>query len=306
MTILKMEYDFFPTTNYPLKIKETHIVPAITEKIRLQEYAVAIFPSLPTKSSLKKALKKELILLNGQPAKTSDWIKEGQKIELLESREKPQKLFTKKLQVIFEDDYLAVIHKPAGIPTSGNYFKTISNALPFNLNTSNQKDALPAPLPVHRLDNPTSGILLIAKTKAAQVSLNRLFEEKKIEKTYHALVLGSLSNSVVINKSIENKNAETKIELIEEFLFKNESFSLVKAFPKTGRTHQIRIHLAKNGNAIVGDKIYGKDSENIKKRGLFLAATAIEFKHPIKEKLLYFELDLPKRFRDFKELVKNT
>ena len=306
MTILKMEYDFFPTTNYPLKIKETHIVPAITEKIRLQEYAVAIFPSIPTKSSLKKALKKELILLNGQPAKTSDWIKEGQKIALLESREKPQKLFTKKLQVIFEDDYLAVIHKPAGIPTSGNYFKTISNALPFNLNTSHQKDALPAPLPVHRLDNPTSGILLIAKSKAAQVSLNRLFEEKKIKKSYHALVVGTIIESILLKNPIEEKNAETRIEVIENFQLKNEQFSLVKAFPKTGRTHQIRIHLAKNGNAIVGDKIYGKVSENLKKGGLFLAATGLEFNHPITNKMMCFDLELPKKFREFKELVKNT
>jgi len=250
-----------------LKIKETHIVPAINEKIRLQEYAVSIFPSLTTKSSLKKAIKKELILLDDQPARTSDWISEGQKIELLEPEKPNKKVFTLKLEIIFEDEYLALIHKPAGIPTSGNYFKTITNALPFNLKPSNQKDTLTAPLPVHRLDNPTSGILLIAKSKAAQVALNRLFQEKKIIKSYHALVLGTISDSLILKNPIEEKNAETQIEIIENFQFKNENFSLVKAFPKTGRTHQIRIHLAENGNPIVGDKLYGKASENITPAG---------------------------------------
>lgn len=289
-----------------MKIKETHIVPAITEKIRLQEYAVSIFPSLPTKSSLKKALKKELILLDGQPAKTSDWIKEGQKIELLEPEKQKKKVFTLKLEVIFEDEHLALIHKPAGIPTSGNYFKTITNALPFNLKDSNQKDALPAPLPVHRLDNPTSGILLIAKSKDAQVDLNRLFEEKKIKKSYHALVFGTLPDSLILKNRIEEKNAETQVELIEHFQFKNENLSLVKAFPKTGRTHQIRIHLADNGNPIVGDKLYGKASENIKKGGLFLAATGLEFIHPATKEMMNFELELPKKFREIKKSAKDT
>ena len=289
-----------------MKIKETHIVPAITEKIRLQEYAVSIFASLPTKSSLKKALKKELILLNGQPAKTSDWIKEGQKIELLESEKPNKKVFNLKLEVIFEDEYLALIHKPAGIPTSGNYFKTITNALPFNLKPSNQKDALPAPLPVHRLDNPTSGILLIAKSKAAQVALNRLFEEKKIIKSYHALVSGTISDALLLKNSIEEKNAETQIEVIDNFQFKNEKLSLVKAFPKTGRTHQIRIHLAENCNPIVGDNLYGKTSENIKKGGLFLAATGLEFIHPETKEIMNFELELPKKFREIKNSAKDT
>ncbi|MBO2543282.1 RluA family pseudouridine synthase [Salegentibacter sp. BDJ18] len=289
-----------------MKIRETHIVPVITEKIRLQEYAVSIFASLPTKSSLKKALKKELILLDRQPAKTSDWIKEGQKLELLESENPVRKVFTLKLEVIFEDDYLAVIHKPAGIPTSGNYFKTIENALGFNLNESKAKDALPAPLPVHRLDNPTSGLLLIAKNKAVQVDLNRLFEEKKIQKSYVALVFGSLSASVILNDKIEEKDAETHIEVLEHFQLKNEDFSLVKAFPKTGRTHQIRIHLAKHRNPIVGDKLYGKPSKIIKKGGLFLAATGLGFIHPVNKNNLNLELPLPKKFREIKSFSKNT
>lgn len=287
-----------------MKIKETHIVPAVNEKIRLQEYAVSIFPTLPTKSSLKKALKKELILLNGQPAKTSDWIAEGQKIELLEDKNQAAKVYTLKLAIIFEDDDLAIIHKPAGIPTSGNYFKTVEHALPFNLKPSQEKDALVNPLPVHRLDNPTSGLLLIAKSKSAQVALNRLLQEKRIQKTYHALVYGEIKNSILTNP-IDEKPAETEIHSIKKVEIKGDIFSLVKAFPKTGRTHQIRIHLAKNGNPIIGDNLYGKTSEIIKKSGLFLAATGLEFQHPITRESMRFELPLPKRFSEIKNLAKN-
>lgn len=288
-----------------MKIKETHIIPAVSEKIRLQEYAVSIFTSLPTKSSLKKALKKDLILLDGQPAKTSDWIKEGQKLDLLETENTVKKVFPLKLDVIFEDDYLAVINKPAGIPTSGNYFRTIENALPFNLKESNAKDALPTPLPVHRLDNPTSGLLLIAKSKFAQVQLNRFFEEKRIKKSYHALVSGIIPISVTLDKPIEDKNAETSIEILEHFQLKNENFSLVRAFPKTGRTHQIRIHLAEIANPIVGDKFYGQASEVLKTGGLFLAATGLELRHPVSKDYMVFELPLPKKFRIIKNLANN-
>ena len=96
------------------------------------------------------------------------------------------------LEVIYEDDYLAIIDKPPGILVSGNKLKTIVNALPFNLQVSSQIDALINPLPVHRLDFPTSGLLLIAKTNNALVALGKMFEEKKISKIYHAITIGQM------------------------------------------------------------------------------------------------------------------
>ncbi len=280
-----------------MKILESHIVPAIKEKIRLQEYAVSIFASISTKSALKKAIKRKEVLLDGIPANTSDWIMEHQKIELLRHDLQAKKTFSLKLEVIFEDSFIAVVNKPAGIPTSGNFFRTIENALPFNLALSPELDALPYPMPVHRLDNPTSGLLLIAKTRNAQTILNRSFENKEIQKTYLAMVKGHLPNIAVYKDEIEGKTAQSEIILLKKFSNTKGEFSLVKVSPKTGRTHQIRIHLSINGFPIVGDREYGGSTDFI--GGLFLASTGVEFIHPHSGKTMNLSLPVPKKFRNF-------
>ena len=280
-----------------LKILESHIVPAIDEKIRLQEYAVGIFSMLPSKSGLKKAIKKKEILLNGKIAQTSDWIEEHFKIELIQYEEKQRKVFQLKLEVIFEDDHLAVINKPAGYPTSGNYFKTIEHALPYNLNLSPFQDALPYPIPVHRLDNPTSGLLIIAKTKTAQLKLHQDFEIKRIEKVYLALVIGDTNSEQIIETVIDGKDAFTSFKRIDLINKNGFQYSLLEVSPKTGRTHQIRIHLASNGHSIVGDKLYGKENSSALTKGLYLSAIGLCFNHPITGELLQFKIATPSKFR---------
>ncbi|HSP83731.1 MAG TPA: RluA family pseudouridine synthase [Gillisia sp.] len=280
-----------------MKILESHIVPAIKEKIRLQEYAVSIFSSITTKSALKKAIKREEVLLNGTPANTSDWIEEHQKIELLQPALPTKKIFSLKLNILFEDDILAVIDKPAGIPTSGNYFRTIENALPFNLAPSPEVDALPYPMPVHRLDNPTAGLLLVAKTRNAQTFLNRSFQNKEIQKTYTAIVGGLHPKDAVYENEIENKEALSEVVLLKNINKAGRDFSLVEITPQTGRTHQIRIHLSRNGFPIVGDKEYGGSTEF--QGGLYLFSSGVKFNHPVSLKLIEIQLPLPKKFREF-------
>jgi tRNA pseudouridine65 synthase/23S rRNA pseudouridine1911/1915/1917 synthase len=216
----------------------------------------------------------------------------------------PKKTFTLKLDVLYEDEDLAIIDKPAGVPTSGNYFKTIENALPFNLQISAKNTTLPAPLPAHRLDNPTSGLLICAKTRPALTEIQKMFREKEIEKTYSAITTGHAPKMAIFDTEIEGKSAVTRIETEEYFRIGNLEYSLLRVFPETGRTHQIRIHLSQNDLPIVGDKQYGGEIQQ-KFRGLYLAATGIKFKHPINGEKLSFELPLPKKFLKIKGLAKS-
>lgn len=264
----------------------------------MQEYAPSIFRSITTKSGIKKAIKRQEILLEGRIAKTSDYVSKDQKIELLQGEVRVKKVFKLQLEVLFEDDFLAVIHKPAGFPTSGNYFKTIENSLPYNLLPSVEMDALPYPAPVHRLDNPTSGLLLVAKTRLVQIQLHLNFEKKKIEKRYVALVHGKMPETVNYVQEVKGKPSLSEVQKLKHFRRKEEDFSLVQIVPKTGRTHQIRVHLSQNGFPIVGDKEYGIPAPKGKK-GLFLAATGLKFKHPKTSSLMSFELPFPGKFGKF-------
>jgi tRNA pseudouridine65 synthase/23S rRNA pseudouridine1911/1915/1917 synthase len=265
-------------------ILEKHIVPDGEFHIRLQEYAGTVFEKLQSRSAVKKCIAKKCILINGEIAETSNWIKSGQLIELIAPNNSPKKIFQLELEILFEDEYFAAVNKPAGFPTNGNYYKTIENALPFNLKTTSAKDALNFPKPVHRLDNPTSGILLVAKTKSAQISLHNQFETKEIQKEYHAVVVGKLPDTGIINTNIDQQKASTEFKKIRQIqALQNKYLTLVQLFPKTGRTHQLRIHLSSLGFPIVGDKLYAPKNVMMHK-GLFLAATKIEITHPSTQK----------------------
>jgi len=282
-----------------LKILESHIVPAISEKIRLQEYAVSIFTSIQTRSGLKKAIKKGEIILDGEKAQTGDWIKPGQKIEVLKLSSENKKIFKLDIEVLFEDDHIAVVHKPPGYPTSGNFFKTIENALPYNLAKSSEFDALPYPLPAHRLDNPTSGILLCAKTRSSLIKLQEAFAKKEVEKSYFAIIHGTVEKKLKLDSEIDKKPSISIVKPIELYHINSNRFSLVELNPLTGRTHQLRIHLSKNQTPIIGDPLYGnEENEYFNGKNLYLFAAKISFEHPVLENRLEYQLKLPKKFRN--------
>ena len=272
-------------------------VSGISERIRILDYVLLHISSvLPSRSAVKKAFKKDLILLNGKVAQTGDWLVEGDLIEIKERPKDQFKVFPLELEILFEDEFMAVINKPAGFSVSGNYYKTLQNALPYNLSTSLEEDALALPRPVHRLDKLTSGILLVAKTRRAQIALGRQFEEQEVSKIYFAIVKGKLDAEGAIDFSVEDRDAITFYKSIRvERSLSYGYISLVQLYPKTGRTHQLRIHLAEKGHPIIGDYVH--DSEKVLKgKGLFLTACKIEFKHPFSLSKMSFEISPPAKY----------
>ncbi len=281
-----------------MDIKEHILVHETDIKQRLSDYLPGKFESIVSKKGIKKAIEKGLVRINGRMGTTGLYVRGGEKIELLrEQRMKPKANL--KLEVLYEDDYLAVINKPAGVVVSGNKRTSIENALQGNLKNSNQKDGLEYPEPVHRLDYPTSGLLLIGKTSGAVTRLNKLFEGKEIEKVYHAVTIGSMSTTKgKIETSIKGKVAETHFEILQTVKSdKYECLNLVRLKPVTGRRHQIRIHMAEIGNPILGDKQYGKEGFILRGNGLYLHATSILFQHPYINKEITVEKDLPKKIK---------
>ena len=276
---------------------ETHIVPQLEKPIRMQDYGVGIFNAAFTKSALKKALKKRYIKVNGLVASTATFIRGGETISLTVPEEvSPKKKLIFPLTVLFEDEYLAVIHKPAGILVSGNSFKTIANALTQNLKPSNLPDAT-KPQPVHRLDYATTGILLVGKTSSSIRALNKLFENKEVRKSYYAVAIGEMEASGSISTEVDDKKSLSNYRLIQSVpSVRFGKLNLLHLEPKTGRRHQLRIHLSSIGNPILGDKDYGIENLILNGKGLYLHAYSLEFKHPFTNETFSLTDELPERF----------
>jgi len=294
-------------TSYLTKIKtsqitrsEIHIVPILENRIRFQEYGIAVFSTITTKSALKKAIKKGSITINAEEASTATYIQGGEKIVFTPFiSETKEKTLDFNLKVVFEDDFLAIIEKPAGIIVSGNKFKSIVNALPTNLKPSTQDDALLAPQPAHRLDFATSGLLVVGKTKGALLGLNALFKNKEIDKTYHAVTIGRMTQKEgMIAAPIDAKTSKSEYKILAtEISERFQYLNLVQLVPKTGRRHQLRKHMLFIGNPILGDATYCEPEQLLKGKGLYLHASNISFLHPITQKEIAASLPLPKKFR---------
>jgi RluA family pseudouridine synthase len=230
-------------------------------------------------------------------AKTGTWVRPGQKIELRDLEVKPPKQYHLNFNIVYQDEHFAVVDKPGGIPVSGNQFKTMQNALIGKFDTSSEPDALEWPKPVHRLDAATCGVLLVAKTAKSLMLLGQMLERKEIDKKYCAVVKGDIPEEGVINTLIEEKRSETEYKRVYSVpSLRNGFLSLVDLYPKTGRTHQLRIHMSGAGHPIMGDVIYDREEEVFKGKGLFLCAVGLRFIHPITNEEIVVQIDEPAKF----------
>ena len=276
-----------------------------------------------SRARLQRLIDNEDVLVNGKTAKPSYKLRDGDEIEV-ELVAPPTDTFTPEnipLDIIYEDETLVVVNKPAGLvvhPSPGTPSGTLANALAYHF----QKLPGTAVRPgiVHRLDRDTSGLLVVAKTDAALENLSDQFRDRSVYKSYVALVHGRvLSNTGKIDQPLARdpsnrtrmavvrggRNALTLYRVRRAF----DRFTLLDVELKTGRTHQIRVHLAWMKHPVVGDETYGGGRDNTiqeprlraRIRALnrhFLHAEKLGFKHPATGEFVKFESALPQGLGD--------
>lgn len=286
----------FPSSEKMI-VLESHTVNEPQSNTRLVDYCIGLFPQLPTRNAVKKAMKRDELLLNEVIGTTGMWVKQNDIIELVDPRKRLPKPFPLAINVVHEEDGFAVVFKPAGLVVSGNLHRTLENALIDQLTPSKAADGLKWARPVHRLDGPTSGLVILAKTLSAHHHFGKQFEERTIKKEYHAVVQGCPENQL-ISFPVDGKQAQSKLAVLSTVpSLQNEHISLVKLEPKTGRTHQLRIHCAEIGHPMVGDQLYGESGNVMKHKGLFLAATSLAFEHPETGDLVTISVPIPVKFQ---------
>lgn len=278
-----------------------------------------------TRSHIQKLIESECATVNGKPGKSSYRLRLGDHVCLQVPDPVPLDLEAEDipLDIIFEDEYLLAVDKPAGMtvhPAPGNLRGTLVNAVLFHCKDLKGIGGVERPGIVHRLDKDTSGLIVVAKTEAAHRSLAAQFKERTVRKTYLALARGVVKESkgtmtgAIGRHRTERKKmsvhpeggreAETRFEVIRRF----EKFTYLRLSPKTGRTHQIRVHLAAMGHPVLGDELYGgRSASGLKKMPRHaLHAHRLSLVHPHSGEALELESPLPADMSNFLEAYSGT
>lgn len=215
------------------------------------------------------------------------------------------------VEIVYEDEYLAVVNKPQGLtvhPAGGSESGTLVNALLYKLNSLSSINGAVRPGIVHRLDKNTSGLLVIAKTDEAHLSLSRQIAEKTAVRIYHAVLEGVIKeDSGTVNKPVgRDLKDRKKMAVTESGRAAVTHYRVLKRFDnhtyaefrlETGRTHQIRVHAKHLGHPVVGDIVYGFKNQRFKSlSGQLLHAKELSFVHPVLNQAMTFKTDLPDYF----------
>jgi 23S rRNA pseudouridine1911/1915/1917 synthase len=290
-------------------------VPFLYVEKRADAYLTEALAGRFSREEVKRAIEEGSVLLNGKPAKPGVKVKEGDRFEGEVSSSRPAAPAGEaiSLKILYEDADLLVIDKPCGMvvhPGAGNRSGTLVNALLGRGGNLSGLGGEERPGIVHRLDKDTSGIILVAKTNRAHRRLQSQFESRSLSKTYVALVSGRvdfdeghLEGSIGRHPKLRHKMAVSTRDDAKEALTRYRvtrrlaGATLLEVDLHSGRTHQIRVHMAHLGHPVVGDKIYGPSPAAAAAAGrLGLHAAKIVFEHPETGKTLAFESPLPDDF----------
>ena len=293
---------------------------------RLDHYLVRLYPNF-SRSQFQSSIAAEAVTVNGLPAKSSRRLRVNDVVELslpedAAPRVEPEDL---PLSVIYEDEHLVAIDKPAGMivhPGRGQTTGTLVAALQFHFDSLSDVGGTLRPGIVHRLDRDTTGVIVVAKNNQVHHKLSRQFELREVTKRYHAICWGRVeldSDYIETHVGVSRRNrekmrvvpaggksrhAETFYEVIERF----DRTSYLRLSPRTGRTHQLRVHMAHLNHPILADRLYGGDrpeGRELPIRRQALHARSLEVTHPVTGEAIRFEAPLPEDFRQVLECLRS-
>ena len=262
-----------------------------------------------SRSAIQQMIRDGLVLVNGAGIKPNYRTRVGDQVVARVVEEPEPELLAEPipLDVVYEDDFLLVVNKPAGMvvhPAFGHNSGTLVNAVLSHVPDMADEAQADRPGIVHRLDMDTSGLIVVAKQEAVRIALQEAFKEREIKKQYLVLVEGQVAaGHGVIRAEIgrdpkqrkrmtvvaDGRAAVTEYRVLERF----ERQTYLEAEPQTGRTHQIRVHFAYIGHPVVGDRVYGYRKQRVSLDRQFLHAARLVFVHPVSGDVLDLEAPLP-------------
>ena len=294
-----------------------YIVKKEDENKRIDKLIAEVYKDI-SRMTIQRLINDGKLKINNKNVKVSYKVSEGDIIEfdLQEPEEIDIKAQDIPINVIYEDEDIIVINKKKGMvvhPGNGRTEDTLVNALMQKCkNSLSGIGGKIRPGIVHRLDKDTSGIIIVAKNDKAHINLSEQIKNRKVNKYYIALVRGNvIENNATINMPIARSTKDRKKMAVSEkgkeaithfnVLKRYNGYTLLKLKIDTGRTHQIRVHLAEIGHPVVGDEVYSNGKNKFGVKGQCLHAKRIEFVHPTSNKKMVLEAELPKYFKDILE-----
>ena len=288
---------------------------------RIDKFLSVLVPDC-SRNSIQKLIEQGNVTINGESVNKKYKVNTDDEILVVTGELKPLDAEPENipLDIVYEDDDLLVVNKPRGMvvhPAPGNYTGTLVNALLYHCKDSlSGINGVLRPGIVHRIDKDTSGLLIVAKNDKAHMGLAEQIKEHSFTREYNAVICGHLKDQEgTVNAPIgrnpkdrkkmcvtmqNSKNAVTHYSVIEEY----NGYSHVSLKLETGRTHQIRVHMAHLGHPVAGDLVYGHDKKSAELNGQCLHAIRIGFIHPIKNEYMEFSSDLPDYFKSFIDKIK--